>query len=120
VVEIDGTLSCHPRLTTAERTIAQRMLRLFRFDCGHTNRRRQKQDDRYAAREYVLRLANRKLNDRLAGNIDDEGIVELAVTNGFWLVWMQVFHAFPGILNGLTAAFKNTYDGCLSNAVERP
>lgn len=120
IVEIDGTLTFNPHLTPDEQAKAQRTITLFNFDCGHSTPHRQPQDDRYEAREKILRIANRKLVDRSSGKLNDEDIIELAVLTGFWLVWMQVFHAFPGILNGLIAAFKNTYDGCLSNAVERP
>ncbi|MDP2188803.1 MAG: HNH endonuclease [Sphingobacteriaceae bacterium] len=119
VVNVDGTISCNPGLDAAEQNISQETIRLLNLDCGHTTPRRQPQDDRYMAREYVLRLAERKLIQRRDGKLNDDDIIELAITNGFWLVWMQVFEEFPGIRTGLIHAFKNTYEDCLDDNIIR-
>jgi hypothetical protein len=118
-VNNDGTIGTKVGLTIAEKTKAINTIELIGLNRGYSHPKRQPQDDRYEEREKVLRIAERKELQRRRGMLNDDDIVELAVSNGFWIVWMQVFEGYPNILQRLVNEFKHTFTDCLKTGVQR-
>lgn len=118
-VNTDGTIGLKGGLSNAEKTNATNTIELIGLNRGYSHPKRQPQYDRYEEREKVLRIAERKELERRSGKLNDDDIVELAVSNGFWIVWMQVFEGYPTILQRLVNEIKHTYVDCLKTGVER-
>lgn len=85
-------------------------------------------DRRWENRREVWDIANRN-KDRLSrnnSNIDfRECIVDLAVANGYWSIWMTVFSGDPDMLHRFIQAFPGTENSCFDSAkkyvsVKRP
>ena len=118
-VNTDGTIGLNKGLSTSEKRIATNTIELLGLNRGFSHPKRQPQDDRYEEREKVLRIAERKELEIRRGKLNDDDIVELAISNGYWIVWMQVFKAYPTILQRLVNEFKNTFLGCLNGGIQR-
>lgn len=68
-------------------------------------------DTRWQERKKVWELCNRYVIKYQKG-CDIETIVDLAISNGFWSIWMSAFEAFPEVKKELILNFKGTRKSC--------
>lgn len=88
----------------AEKTIRELGLNRKEGDPDHTPA-----DDRVKYRRQALMLAKHYLQKFEKGKADDETIVDLALSRGFWLVWMEVFVDHNAVQQKLANAFQGTH-----------
>lgn len=76
-------------------------------------------DKRWEYRMKVWRLANKYLQEFESNSIKIVTIIDLAVTNGFWGVWMQVFENHDEVLTELIQNFQETFVDCRTTNINR-
>lgn len=113
----DGTISVPPHMVNNPR-IAE-TIRMLGFDRGHGHPDKQPQDDRYDIRRQTLFTARKKLKQYEEGRQDIDDIVEMAITTGFWAVWMNVFKNHEKVQNALIESFTNTFENALTTNLNR-
>ncbi len=66
-------------------------------------------------RDFVWQLATKYEQEYKARKLSVEHIVELALSNGFFSVWVTIFKNYPEIREALVENFPGTTKGCLDN-----
>jgi len=123
-----GLVEANATLPEELREKAEKLIDLVGLD-RHRGQPTQKQpaerDKRYIQREEVWRLAERK-REALARNNNEDfrtAVAELAQAEGFFSVWMSVFHDDPDMRRRFAEALKGTARNCFDanwNCVSRP
>lgn len=118
-VNNDGTIEADADNADAYNK-ASRTVELLGLDRGFFHKARQPQDDRYDARRHVQMIARRTLQRYEEGTHDYlTDIVTLAISHGFWYIWMKVYSNHPVVQEELVKAFKGTYKMCMTANLNR-
>lgn len=116
-----GTVALHPDLSAEQSTIAERTLKLTRFDKKSDEDDPTQKDRRWSARMNAWDKACRAkvaLGDCDSPNIR-QLIIDSATSKGFWVVWATVFENDSDMLQRLRIAFSGTYQA-FQNSEIRP
>lgn len=99
----DGQVVINESISAADKVRAENTLTLLNLnpvnDCN---------DDLCVKRREIWDIASALLDDYEQGLIKTDRIVHNAVANGYWSIWMTVFHPHPEITSKLAAAFPGT------------
>jgi uncharacterized protein (TIGR02646 family) len=96
-------------LQPADNALAEKTIRELGLNRKEGDPDRTPGDDRFKYRRQALDVAMRYLQKLETGKADVETIVDLALSRGFWLVWMEVFANHLDVQQKLANAFQGTY-----------
>lgn len=123
---VGGIVKANPNLNGLLKAKAERLIRLVGMDKTPLNDPQQK-DRRWNNRREAWDLAVKWKSKLSNNNIPDirEAIKDIALSNGYFSIWMTVFHDDPDMLSRLIEAYPGTCSNCFdpSNgyiAVNRP
>lgn len=123
---VGGIVKANPSINGLLKAKAERLIRLVGLDKMPLNDPQQK-DRRWNNRREAWDIAV-KWKSKLSNNdIPDirEAIKDIALSNGYFSIWMTVFHDDPDMLSRLIEAFPGTCSNCFDpsngyTAVNRP
>jgi len=103
-----GFIQVKPDIDDDLKDKAQALINLVRLDRVPDRRGYSGKDTLWQNRKESWELANRYLQKYQNKDCDIETIIDLALNNGFWSVWMQVFETYPDVQKELINAFSGT------------
>lgn len=103
-----GLIAVNPAIDHKQKTKAEKLIDLVGLDRRPGHNRYSTKDKRWEERMKAWTLANRYLDKFSAGHCDIEIIKDLALSVGFWSVWMTVFDDQPEIKMMLVNVFQGT------------
>ncbi len=104
----DGFIQVKPDLDNDLKDKARALINLAGLDRVPSKRGYSGNDTLWLDRKGSWVLANRYLQKYQNKDCDIETIIDLALNNGFWSVWMQVFETYPDVQKELINAFSGT------------
>ena len=105
-----GLLKINPHLPIHEQRKAKNLIALVGLDKRPGHAHFSTKDNRWQDRMNVWDLAKRYLDKYEAKTADEEVIIDLVRTNGFWSIWMTVFQQHVEIRKRLIADFQVAKD----------
>jgi len=123
-----GTVEAKSTLHGVQRAKAENLINLVGLDRhpGQPDGKKPaERDKRYMDRELVWKLATLKREALVRNNNEDfrEAIADIAKAEGFFSIWMSVFHDDPDMRRRFALALKGTASECFDanwNCVARP
>ena len=103
-----GFIQVKPDLDDVLKGQAQALINLAELDRIPGRQGYSGKDTLWLNRKESWVLANRYLKKYQNKDCDIETIIDLALNNGFWSVWMQVFVDFPNVQKELIHVFSGT------------
>jgi len=110
-----GLIKINKNLTEEQKTKTQNLVNLVGLDRKPGHKNFSSKDERWKERKTTWELAERYKQKHIEGKADEETIIDLAKSIGFWTVWMTVFKEFEKIKQLLINNFKGTAQNCFQN-----
>lgn len=107
-----GLVQVNPDLNGEALRRASNLLELVGLDRRPGHRCYSRKDDRWQNRMSAWNLAIRYLEKYREAAADMETLVDLALQNGFFTVWMTVFQGCPEVKRAFIRAFPGTAASC--------
>lgn len=110
----NGLIKSNSQLTPGQQKIAKNTIELTGLDRKPGHPKFSKKDKRWKQRQEKWDLAQRAYKNLKNNNIEAlrETIVELALTSGFWSIWMTVFQNDQDMLKRFIEVFPGTAQNC--------
>lgn len=114
-----GVISINSALPAPVQQRVQNLIDLVGLDRLPGNPHYSLKDKRWQYRMNTFTLASRYLNDYKKGNVKVQTIVDLALSKGFWSIWMQIFKGETAVEDELIDSFKSTFKNCRTTDINR-
>jgi uncharacterized protein (TIGR02646 family) len=103
-----GVITIKDELKDPLRSQVNSLIQLVGLDRRPGHKKFSTKDDRWQERKQVWDISQKyKLKYEL-GKCDKETIIDLAISYGFWSVWMHAFEKLPEVQKELVNSFKGT------------